>query len=156
VIAARKRLSPRPEIRSAAGIFLLSAIWCFGGTPQSTLGSDAQYRRDVVGVWEDNYQGHRIMTVRADGTATMVVELHGWKARLYASELRFEMTWSIQNGLMTKQTTGGEPPGKVKTILKLMGDRVQEKIVELTSDRLVLLDKDGKRQYEWRRVKPKQ
>jgi hypothetical protein len=125
------------------------------GAEQAPADSDATYRQKVIGVWEDHYQGHRTMTVRADGTATMVVELKGWKARLYASELRFEMTWSIANGRMTKQTTGGEPAGKVKMILKLMGDRVRERIMELTAERLVLLDKDGKRQYDWRRVQPK-
>jgi hypothetical protein len=93
------------------------------------------------------------MTVRPDGTATMIVQLRGWKAALYATRLRFEMTWSIEQGRLKKHTTGGEPPGKVKTILRMMGDRVDERILELTADRLLLLDQDGKRQYDWRRVK---
>jgi hypothetical protein len=114
---------------------------------------DAEFRRRVVGVWEDEYQGHRTMTVRADGTATMVVELHGWKATLYASKLVFEMTWSLEHGRLKKHTAKGEPAGRVKAILKLMGDRVDERILELTSERLLLLDQDGKRQYDWHRVK---
>jgi hypothetical protein len=117
--------------------------------------SDSEQRRLVVGTWEDEYEGHRIMTVRPDGTATMIVQLHGWKAALYASELRFEMIWSIDRGRLKKQTTGGEPAGRVKAILKMMGDRVDEQILELTADRLWLLDQNGKRKYDWRRVKPK-
>jgi hypothetical protein len=35
----------------------------------------------------------------------------------------------------------------------MMGDRVDEPILELTEDRLVLLDKDGKTKYNWRRKK---
>jgi hypothetical protein len=72
---------------------------------------------------------------------------------LYASRLYFWLTGSIKNGRMQKQTTGGEPSGKVKAILKMMGNRVDEPILELTPERLVLLDQDGKRRYEWRRVK---
>lgn len=127
---------------------------CLGAEPSAPERSDdTELRQRIVGVWEDNYQGHRIMTVRPDGTGTMVVKLKGWKATLYASRLEFYMTWSIRNGRMQKQTTGGEPSGKVKAILKMMGDRVDEPILELTEERLVLLDEDGKRRYEWRRVK---
>ncbi len=145
------------RLRWLAAICALHLL--LGGPPPASAQStsepttDTTYRERVLGTWEDHYQGHRIMTVRADGSATMIVELHGWKAHLYASRLQFEMTWSIQNGRMQKRTTGGDPPGKVKTILKLMGDRVDERILELTSDRLLLLDQDGKRQYDWRRVK---
>lgn len=124
------------------------------GSP--TLPNDAELRQRAVGVWEDDYQGHRTMTLRPDGTGVMVVELSGWKAVIYASRLEFYMVWSIENGRMKKQTTGGEPSGKVKTILKMMGDRVDEPILELTGNRLVLLDKDGKRRYEWRKVRAAQ
>ena len=124
-----------------------------GDEPPKGLPTDADYRRLVVGTWQDEYQGKRTMTVRPDGTATMVVELHGWKATLYASRLQFEMIWSISDGRLKKRTTGGEPSGKVKAILTMMGDRVDEKILELTQDRLLLLDQNGKRKYEWRRVK---
>ena len=133
---------------------------CMAGGPSLSLAQlapddsrDAEFRRQVVGVWEDDYEGHRTMTVRADGTATMVVELHGWKATFYASKLVFEMTWSLEHGRLKKHTTKGEPARRVKAILKLMGDRVDERILELTSQRLLLLDQDGKRQYDWHRVK---
>jgi hypothetical protein len=41
----------------------------------------------------------------------------------------------------------------VNMILKMMGDRVDEPILELTRDRLLLLDKDGETRYDWRRKK---
>jgi hypothetical protein len=43
----------------------------------------------------------------------------------------------------------------VQAILKMMGDRVDELILELTQDHLLLLDKDGKTNYDWRRVRSK-
>ena len=113
---------------------------------------DAEYRRLVVGTWQDNYKGKRTMTVREDGSALMIVELGGLKAGLFASRLEFDMVWSIQNGRMIKKTTGGRPSGRVKMILKTMGDRVNEPILELTQERLLLLDANGKTKYDWRRA----
>jgi hypothetical protein len=113
---------------------------------------DQEFRQRIIGEWEDDYQGRRTMIVREDGTATMIVELSGWKAAVYARRLQFEMVWAIDNGRLKKRTTGGEPAGKVRTILKMMGDRVDEQILELSRERLLLLDQNGKRQYDWRRV----
>ncbi|MFH1921757.1 MAG: hypothetical protein ABIP48_17980 [Planctomycetota bacterium] len=113
---------------------------------------DDWFRRMVVGVWEDDHQGKRTMTLAEDGTGTMVVELSGWKAALSASRLRFDMVWSVEDGRLKKQTVGGEPEAQVQMILSTMGDRVDEPILELTEDRLVLLDQDGKTKYEWRQT----
>lgn len=92
------------------------------------------------------------MILRQDGTGTMIVDLKGWKAALYAKRLQFEMVWSIQNGRLRKKTVGGEPAGKVKAILRMMGDQVEQRITELTTEGLVLLDADGSKRYHWRRV----
>ena len=115
---------------------------------------DARYRQLLVGTWEDDYQGKRVMEIREDGTATMDVYLEGWRAMLSADHLKFEMNWSVENGRLKKQTIGGEPKGKVNLILKTMGDRVDEPILELTNERLRLLDADGKTKYDWRRAMP--
>ena len=114
--------------------------------------ADAQARRLVLGTWTDNYQGKRTMTLKEDGTGTMVVELSGMKARLFASRLVFEMVWTLEDGRLKKQTLRGQPPGRVALILKTMGDRVDEPILELTNQQLVLLDKDGETRYTWTRV----
>jgi hypothetical protein len=121
----------------------------------SSPSGDQRLRHLALGTWEDDYQGKRTMTLCEDGTGTMVVELSGLKATLFASKLTFEMEWSVQDGRMKKRTTGGEPAGRVKLILNMMGDRVDEPILELTEDRLVLLDKDGKTKYNWRRKQEK-
>jgi hypothetical protein len=112
---------------------------------------DEAMRLQVLGVWEDDYEGKRTMTLNADGTGTMVVELSGAKALLFASELRFDMEWSLAEGKLTKRTIGGEPSVKVNLILRTMGDTATEPVLEVTEERLVLLDKDGKTRYEWRR-----
>lgn len=92
------------------------------------------------------------MTLYEDGTGTMVVDLEGAAAILFAPQLRFDMRWSIEGDRIKMQTVGGEPATKVQVILKMMGDRVEQPIVELSETRLLLLDQDGKTRYEWRRT----
>ena len=123
-----------------------------GPTSGPALSGDASFRQRVLGTWGDEYKGKRTMTIRPDGTATMVVELDGLKAMMFASRLQFEMVWSIENGRLKKRTVSGEPAAKVRLILKTMGDRVDEPILELTEERLLLLDADGETKYDWRRV----
>ena len=112
---------------------------------------DHRLRELIVGKWADDYKGKRTMTIRQDGTATMVVELEGLNA-LMGSRMRFDMEWSIEAGRLKKRTVDGEPSGRVNLILKAMGDRVDEPILELTEERLLLLDGDGRKRYDWRRV----
>jgi len=114
---------------------------------------DQQFRRLAVGTWQDDYQGKRTMTLKDDGTGTMVVELDGLKAKLFAQRLEFDLVWSVEKGRLKKRTLKGEPAVTVDLILKTMGDRVDEPILELSKDRLLLLDKDGKTKYDWRRVR---
>jgi hypothetical protein len=113
---------------------------------------DTQYRTLALGTWQDEYKGKRTMHLHEDGTGTMVVELSGLTAKLFASRLEFDMVWSIEDGRMKKQTVGGRPEVKVKAILAMMGDRVDEPILELSEERLLLLDGDGKTRYDWRRA----
>ena len=113
---------------------------------------DAHTRSMVVGTWEDEYQGKRTMTLNDDDTGTMVVELTGWRAMMSAPRLKFNMKWTAQGGHLKKQTVNGEPKAQVMMILKTMGDHVDEPILELTKDRLVLLDADGKTKYDWKRA----
>lgn len=121
--------------------------------PSLSIPTDRELREEIVGVWQDFYQGKRTMTLRADGSATMLVELSGWKARMFTRLLRLEMTWQIEGGKLHRRTVGGEPADKVEFVNRRVGDRCAEPILQLTEDRLVLLDQDGKQQYDWRRVK---
>ena len=65
------------------------------------------------------------------------------------------MKWSVEAGHLKKQTISGEPEEQDNMILTTMGDHVDELILELTPDRLLLLDRDGKTKYDWKRVKEK-
>ena len=121
--------------------------------PPSPTDPDSTFRQMAIGTWTDNYQGKRTMNLKADGTGTMVVELSGWRATLSAPRLQFDMVWSVQGGRLKKRTVGGEPAAQVQMILKTMGDTVDEPILELTEERLLLLDRDGKTKYDWQKMK---
>jgi len=112
-------------------------------------------RRKLLGVWHDDSQDNRKMTMTLikDGTGTMLVELSGWQAALYASKLRFDMKWSLNGKKLFMKTMGGEPADKVNLVLNMAGNTGEDTILELTDDRLLLLNKDGKTKYNWRRAK---
>lgn len=132
------------------GVLTATGAVC-AGAAGAEPSRDEHLRRQVIGTWQDEYQGRRTKTLEEDGTGTMVVELDGMRARLFARRLTFEMVWSIENGRLKKRTVRGQPIVQVQMILRSMGDRVEERILELTDDRLLLLDQDGKTRYDWRR-----
>ena len=121
------------------------------GTAQPS--ADEQISGLIVGTWQDDYQGRRTLTVRPDGTATMLVEFDGWKARMFTPRLRIETTWTIDEGRFNRQTVGGEPADKVEFVKNRVGDRASDKIVKVSADRMVLVDQDGETRYNWRRVR---
>lgn len=120
--------------------------------PGDAVDPAAEQKRLLLGVWEDDYKGKRVLTIRDDGTATMVVEPSGLGALLFAAKLTFEEAWTLDDDHLTMKVTGGEPSTRVNLILKTMGDSTTQRILELTESRLRLLDEDGETEYDWRRV----
>ena len=116
-------------------------------------GGDERVRQLVLGTWTDDYQGKRTLTVRPDGTATMIIEFDGWKARMFTPRLQIETTWTIEDGRFNRQTVGGEPVDKVEFVKKRVGDHASDEIVKVSADRMVLIDQDGETRYNWRRVR---
>ena len=140
----------------AIGVIIACLFWT-RSWPQQTedrpvdAGPDELYRELIIGNWMDDYKGRRTMTVRPDGTATMVVEPDGLNA-LLGSRLTFEEEWVIENGRFKLKAVGGEPETSVRLILNTMGTESDQKILELSAERLLLLDSDGKTKYDWRRT----
>jgi hypothetical protein len=122
-----------------------------GGDEPASSDPDERHRRAITGKWHDEYQGKRHLTVRADGTATMVVEPNGIGKKLFAAQLTFEIEWSVADGRVTMKMLNGEPKSKVQLILKIYGQEADYTILELNDERMLLLDADGKTRYDWRR-----
>jgi hypothetical protein len=113
--------------------------------------ADDRFRAAIVGQWEDEYRGKRRLTVRDDGTGLMVVEPDGIGKRLFAAELTFDIEWVLADGRVTMKMLRGEPKAKVQLILKLYGQEAEYTILEMTDERMLLQDPDGKTRYDWRR-----
>jgi hypothetical protein len=120
-------------------------------SPDPEISEDERQRRLVVGEWEDDYQGHRQLTIRGDGTATMLVKPSGIGSRIFAELLRFDIEWSFADGRIVMTTLGGEPKSKVQLITNIDGTRTQYQLLNLDEKQLLLLDSDGKTKYDWRR-----
>ena len=120
-------------------------------SPSGARDSDTRCLAKIVGEWEDDYRGKRHLTVSDDGSGTMVVELDGIGKKLFAARLTFDLEWSVADGRVAMKTLGGEPKSKAQLVLKLYGNEAEYKILELTDDRMLLLDGDGKTKYDWRR-----
>jgi hypothetical protein len=107
----------------------------------------------MLGVWEDDYQGHRILTLKDDGTGSMVVELSGAAASLFADSLSFNQEWVFddEQQLITMTAIDGEPATKVNLVLRIYGREATYKVAEVTDKLLVLIDQADQKRYEWRR-----
>lgn len=129
------------------------------GEPDFSVAADgfvetsSEFEKLMPGTWEDDYKGHRTLTLNADGTGTMVVELDGLAATLFAKKLTFREEWTVADGKVTMKATGGEPAGKVRLVLSLHGDSSTQRIVEVTSERMILIEEPSETRFEWRRVR---
>lgn len=124
-----------------------------GEDSNDALVSLTDLEKSMLGTWEDDYKGHRTLTLNADGTGMMVVELDGFAATLFAKTLTFREEWIVADGKVTMKATGGEPAGKVRLVLSLHGDSSTQRIVEVTQDRMILVEEPSETRFEWRRVR---
>lgn len=117
--------------------------------------SDEAYRKLIVGTWKTDRDGHRFLKVSDDGTAVMHVEIPGNWSLLFGEKMKFDIVWTIEDGVLTFETTGGEPKGKVDLITSMYGKQRVQKIERLdeTTMRLPDDEPDGE-DHVWTRVEP--
>lgn len=151
-LAVHIRTMPQAE-REVPTLAVGTALPVSESQPATASADDQSLREQAIGAWQDFYEGKRTMTLRPDGTGTMLVELSGWKARLFTPRLRLDLVWSVENGKLLRRTIGGEPADKVEFVNRRVGDRCAEPILQLTADRMVLLDQRGQPRYDWRRAR---
>lgn len=123
------------------------------GTPVSDAdAADARLRKLVLGSWQQSYYGTRLLTVLPDGKAKMVIRPDGVWTFAFGQQINLDMFWKIENGRIDYGYSGGTPKDKVELASKTWGDRWDEKILDLTDTRLVLLCSDGQTRSEWNRA----
>lgn len=117
--------------------------------------TDEDFRQLIVGSWEMDRDGKRFLTVHPDGTADMNVEVSSNWSFLFGKQLKFDIEWTIVDGVLTMKATGGEPKGKVDILTNMYGaERVQAiKILDETTLRLPDDEPEGE-DHIWTRVEP--
>jgi hypothetical protein len=120
--------------------------------PAGEIDPEERKRQLVVGRWQDEFHGKRYLTVRSDGTATMIVEPSGIGKKLFAERLEFEIEWTFGDGRIVMTMTRGEPRAKAQLVLKLYGREAEYSLLHLDDKQLLLLDADGETRYDWRRI----
>ena len=128
-------------------------------SPSEVIGDDVpnratfgKHRRLLLGKWEQFYHGRRILTVCDDGTAQLVVEPNGVWAYLVGERLTIDISWQLDNGRLRITSTGVTPEDKMSLVGKMWGTHHDQKILELTDNRLLTLGKDGVTEYDWKRA----
>lgn len=111
-------------------------------------------RAQLVGAWEDDHMGRRVMTLRPDGTGTMLVELKGPAKLLIGPRLLFTLTWSVDERTLSLQMTGDEPAKKVAMITRRYGDKAEQHIEEIDGQWLYVHDLDDGDEFAFRRLEP--
>jgi hypothetical protein len=115
-----------------------------------------EQRKLLIGKWTQQRTGTRNLTVREDGTATMTVDLISPYRFVFGNKLTVEIAWTLKDGRLIFETTGGKPSVKVDVLTKMFGNKRDQPILELSSTRLLLKDADkGEPDHDWSRVTTK-
>ena len=155
VSGTKTQQDPHNDDTAVSGVHTASA-GVSPDTPEDTSPElspeDAERSRLVVGVWEQERFGKRQMTVKPDGTATMIMRPSGVWATMFGERIDLEMCWSIRDGHIDYGVSGGTPAQQTETARKMWGDHWIEKIEKLSADEMVLLDQSSSLPSGWKRV----
>ena len=107
----------------------------------------------LVGVWHQNENGdERLLTIRPDGTAVMVAHPTGAWRFLLGNRLEIEFAWRLEEASVEFEVTGGSPSDKVRVAAKLWGNHREQRLLELTEQRLLLGSVTGDPELPWERL----
>lgn len=117
--------------------------------------TDERRRRLIVGQWETERSGRRVLTAREDGTAVMTVEVQGAWALMLGREITLHLQWQIVDGRLIFETTGGAPEASISVLRKLYGDKRDVPILELSEMTLRVPDDEPEDpDHIWTRISP--
>lgn len=105
----------------------------------------------LVGSWRDSFCGQRTLTLNADGTATMVLELDFARRLLYGKRLTFDMRWSVRESILTFEILTGTPLDAARSAMKIWGEKFEYRVVQLDDKQLEAWASDDSTLYKLRR-----
>lgn len=107
----------------------------------------------IVGRWSTQREtDHRDLTVNADGTATVHVQIQSFirQALFGTKTLDLEIEWKIESGKLHFKTVGGKPEAAIEFLKKSYGESAEYEILECTETRL-LIKGDDEPDHDWSR-----
>jgi hypothetical protein len=111
-------------------------------------------RGQLVGTWEQYDHGNRLLTIRADGTATLEVRPEAVWRLLFGRRLLIEIEWTIEQQTLAFHTVGGKPAARVKLVNEMYGNQRVYQIENVPTDELMLRDEQGEHCHPWQRIDP--
>ena len=106
----------------------------------------------LVGRWRDSFFGTRTLTLNADGTATMVLDLDFAGRLLYGKRLEFDMKWSLENGVVTIDILEGRPAAASKSATGTWGSRYEYLLDRVEEDAVEMRSSDGTMNHTLKRI----
>lgn len=107
----------------------------------------------LVGKWEQTKSTRKqILTIKENGTATMVIEPQGiWKTML-GNSITVNIKWSLNAARLTLRTVGGSPENKVEYINQVWGSEFVREINSIEDKMFTLRDDTGDVSQKWIRT----
>jgi len=119
-------------------------------TPPDQL-TPEQIRKIVAGQWTSQYYGTRYLTVRNDGTATILFKANTMASMVVGSRLKIEYTWEYdpdKERVIFTMVDGG-PESGIEYVRKLWGNQQRQDVLHVSANELHLRDLDGKTEHHW-------
>ena len=108
--------------------------------------------KQLVGCWRDGFCGQRTLTLKADGSATMLLELDFAGRLLYGKTLEFDMRWSLNESILSFEILTGHPVDAARSAIKLWGEAFEYRIELVDHERLHGWTSDDATLYKLRRI----
>lgn len=96
----------------------------------------------LVGTWQDSFYGKRTLTLNADGTAHMRLDLDFAGRLLYGKHLDFDMRWSLDQSTVSIEILGGHPHRAAQSLMDTWGTEHTYLLDRVECDRVEMRDKN--------------
>lgn len=121
-------------------------------SPEDLTGE--QIQQTVVGHWTSDYYGSRYLTIRSDGTATVLFQANTLARMFVGHRLKIDYTWyyDVSLGQVVFTVTGGAPQQGIEYVVKLWGNQQRQNVLSVCRSQLHLRDLDGKTEHVWKQL----
>lgn len=106
----------------------------------------------LIGRWRDSFFGERTLTLNADGTGRMELDLDFAGRLLYGKRLDFEMSWVVKGGVVSIEILDGHPSDVAKSAISAWGKSHKYLLDCVEENQVAMRDSTGKLNYRLTRL----